>query len=384
MTKKTPKEIEAQAREMTAEIRRHLGDDHPRIKEYTDVPALVESLTEQYSAAHEPSRFQVMIRTDGVKRRLLSIIVDEKNPQNKTWKRKSVAIEDFYNAKEINSAFLIQREVFVGSTSSDADTYLNMGRIRGDGIAIVEAFLLQNTDLGKYEFSQENINKLREEAKKQKKKQGVEALVVVGSVSYDDGKSNAYVVESKKNEIVNERFWIDPSRGYVCPLVQYYDNKGVLVREFKASDFFHEKKSGLWFPLLYSEFITAHDGHPVERYEYRVNSSTLKANFSVSDDEFFIDVPEGTTIKAVDRTPEVRYEALRKGSLSLAKGGLDLEKLDWLNRTSDIAKNTNNGFSGQIGASRLVRILLFFVGIIVVLVTAFRFLKTKKKSDKGE
>jgi predicted GTPase len=94
--------------------------------------------------------------------------------------------------------------------------------MRGDGVPIVEAFFMRNTDLKKHVFSQENIDQYKAEVEKQKKIGSVIPLETQGVVLYDGGQYSAYIVESKKNGTVLERFWIDASRGYVCPLVQYY------------------------------------------------------------------------------------------------------------------------------------------------------------------
>ena len=68
---------------------------------------------------------------------------------------------------------------------------------------------------------------------------------VVGQVQYDKN-ALASVIESKmENGTVFERYHIDASRGFICPLVQIYDKKtGKLTEEYTSSEFFFHEKTG--------------------------------------------------------------------------------------------------------------------------------------------
>jgi uncharacterized membrane protein YidH (DUF202 family) len=378
-TKKTPEEIEAQARKMVEDIRQQLGDNHPSIKVYTDISGTIESLNRHYAQASTSSRFRVLYRADDAIRHCLSITVDEKNPKDQSWETRSVALEATRNFKEIISAFWFsqQREVIVGSMPSVSDIFLNMGRIRGDGISLVEAFFLQGGNIKKYEFSQEKINKFKAEIEKQRASGKIVPLITVSMIGYDEPLSKAFVVESSKAGVVMERFWIDASRGYVCPLVQYFTEKGELTYEYKASKFFLEKTSGLWFPAHYSEFESGQKNVASERRTYRLDPTSLKVNVPISDGEFFFDVPEETIVKdsRSKKTEPIRYKAVQKGSLSLTKGGLDLEKMNWLFRITDIDLNVKKKIS--VGAN-ILRILLIICGMTLILLAFFRLFKKKK------
>jgi hypothetical protein len=86
-----------------------------------------------------------------------------------------------------------------------------------------------------------------------------------------------------------QRYWIDASRGYVCPLIQFYDNSGKLTEEWKSSDYFLHEKSGLWFPVQYThtEFV-AEMGEIREQRRCQLDRETLRINQPVADAEFAI------------------------------------------------------------------------------------------------
>ncbi|GHT16820.1 hypothetical protein FACS1894189_1480 [Planctomycetales bacterium] len=369
---KSPQDIEKLAREIAAEQRQLLGDNHPRIKQLTDIPAIIASLNMQFS---KPSvdRFQVMYRADDVSRRLLSVTIDEKTVEQ-TWERKSEFIENYLGKKNINSAvhFSQMQEIVIETTHTNPEDFINMGRLRGDLLAVVEVFLMTGTNLSKHEFAQANIDKFRQEAEKQKASGLADPLIVAGLVEYDSSKSRAYVVESKKKGKVAERFWIDASLGYVCPLVQYFDDNGSLVQEYKASNYFLDERSGLWFPVLYTEFVAAQKGEQEVRREYRIDPKKLRANFPVADEEFCIDVQENTVISDVRKGQNTRFKAFEKGALSLAKNGLDLDNKDWLARTGESAVRVTPNPSRYV-----IPVILASIGTILIVFGLYRLWKQK-------
>ena len=74
--------------------------------------------------------------------------------------------------------------------------------------------------------------------------------------------------------------------------------------------------------------------------EFRKNLDFFIAgavNQPVSDRMFALDIPEGA--KVIDKRlggKETTYTAMDKGELSLAKGGLDLDKMKWLMQEGDL------------------------------------------------
>ena len=368
-------ELEKLAHQYASEIRQQLGDNHPRIKQMTDIPATVKSLNKQFNSPQE-ERFRVLYRVDDVSRRLAYVAVDAK--VDGRWEPKSEFIGDHKGKKDNVSAFYISNmsRVDVGNLYGGVEDFVNMGRLQGEILPAVEALLMMGTDLTRHEFAQANIDKFRQETEKQRATGKIDPLVLVGQTEYDKEGSNAYIVESKKNGIIAERFWIDPSHGYVCPLVQYFDDKGNMLKEYRSSGYFLEERSGLWFPTQYSEFTAAQKGNNEERFDYRINSGTLKANFPVADDAFCIEVKENLIVADSRNSRDgngVRYKAFQNGTLSLAKDGLDLDAMGWLARERGIT-------IGGLGTKSyvIVRMFLMVIGGIMVLLGLYRMRNGRK------
>jgi len=375
--KKSQDDLEKLARQYVAEIREQLGDDHPRIRQMTDIPATIESLNMQFNNPRE-ERFRLLYRADDVSRRLWSVAIDKK--VDGRWEQKSEFIGDYKGYKNHESAFLISdmSRVDVGNLSGSFEDIVNMGRLQGKMLPIVEAFFMMGTDLAKYEFAQANIDKFRQETEKQRTTGKVSPFILIGQTEYDREGSNAYVVESKQNGVIAERYWIDASRGYICPLVQYFDDKGKIVQEFKSSDYFLEERSGLWFPAQFSEFTAAQKGEPEERFDYRINPTTLRANFPVADEEFCINVRENLRVADQRYSRDgkgISYKAFENGTLSLAKGGLDLDKMTWLVNEGELEMKGSDG-----RFYRIVRAVFMSVGIILILFGLYRLWMRRKQN----
>lgn len=52
------------------------------------------------------------------------------------------------------------------------------------------------------------------------------------------------MIEIKYDGCVIDRFWIDSSRGYICPLVQCFNEDGSIDREGKSNRYFLHEKTG--------------------------------------------------------------------------------------------------------------------------------------------
>ena len=105
--------------------------------------------------------------------------------------------------------------------------------------------------------------------------------------------------------------------------------------------------------------------------EYRIDKSSLDVNFPIADDEFLVEIPEGATVNDGRKGKgSKRYKAIDKGVLSLGKGGLDLDKMDWLAPT-----NVSPLSSQPMAWWRIVCTILGIVFILLAL-----YLKVFKKS----
>jgi len=109
---------------------------------------------------------------------------------------------------------------------------------------------------------------------------------MAGTASYDDSET-ATIVEVKSGSQVLERFWIDTSREYICPLIQCFDERGKIEKECKSSNYFFHEESGLWYPENYEETLSL--PFPMKSV-YVLNRETFRLNHAVSDNMFAIDI----------------------------------------------------------------------------------------------
>jgi len=318
------------------------------------------------------SRFSVKYSAPSFSRKLLSLHIERLEEDSQKWEMETNVIEASVVGEKSTSEGAIffpqSRSADINDIGSYMEALLNFGRLKGPSALFALAIFLQDTNIEKYEFSEKNIAKFKEEREKQIQAGQAKTLQTVGTVMYDDD-ANAYIVESSINGKVIERYWIDVARGYVCPLIQYYDVNSKLLAEYKSREYFLHGKSGLWFPQVYEEMTADRDGKQ-EFKEYRINKTSVDINFPVTDDEFAIEIPDGTTvIDARQGKGSRRYVAVNNGVLSLGKGGLDLEKQKWLLLT-DLSPNLQ----------RFIFVRVFFVGIGTLLIMLGFYFKFCRKS----
>lgn len=193
------------------------------------------------------------------------------------------------------------------------------------------AALLHGTNPREFQFSRESVGLFKAKIAEIERGQKVGVYRLAGEQKYD-GDAFATVVESSKNLAGNvqvlQRYWIDPARGYVCPLIEFYDDAGLLTERWKSSDYFLHKPSGLWFPDVHVH--TRFDPKTrlfTEERTYRLNPDTLRINQPISDAEFMVQLPSKASVLDARTSTQVRYKVTEPITLSLAKGGLDLASM---------------------------------------------------------
>ncbi len=98
--------------------------------------------------------------------------------------------------------------------------------------------------------------------------------------------------------------------------------------EYRSEKFFEHRESGLWYPGVYQEkTFDDSTGETKDHWQMTTDKSTLKLNQPIADEEFSIDVLEGATIDDNRDSSRQAYRATKPGTLTLAKDGLDLEKM---------------------------------------------------------
>jgi hypothetical protein len=253
--------------------------------------------------------------------------------------------------------------------------FSRFGRMQGLPSVMASLVLLDGTPPDKFKFTSNGIKKLKSEIENiGKKDTSFVLLKVTGETFYDDSKSKAVIVESSYKGKVTQRYWIDASRGYVCPMIQIYEfNSDELLEQYKSSDYFLHQESGLWFPKRYSELRkNASTKSILEDADYLIDANTFWFNRKVSLKEFSIDIPENEFVVDNRNKNETKvYKSIEKGELTLVKSDFELEKMQWLER-----KTPPMEYVVQYNYWSLPRILCISVSIVLILLGIF--LKIKK------
>lgn len=264
-----------------------------------------------------------------------------------------------------------QREITINDSMPFAEPKVyQWGRIQGFYADAATVALLGNSNHDNHVFPEKEIEQFKKIAG-----QNPEAFILVGEESYDKD-AIAKVIEVKVKGRLLQRYWIDPSRGHVCPLVQIYNDKnGKILEEYKAMDYFLHEKSGLWFPKSYSYCSYNHnDGSVMIKKDFLIDTETFVLNQKISDNEFSLDVPENYYVSDERKKNKILYEAISNCSISLAKGGLDIEKIDCFRRIGVLSKK-NTGSS----LATFVRTILVIIGVLLILTGIYQKTRTKKQ-----
>jgi hypothetical protein len=214
----------------------------------------------------------------------------------------------------------------LGKTTYGVVEFQAFGRMQGTPSRFATAALLQNSDPDLFKFSHGAVEKFKADVAQLARPGTIDPYQLAGKTTYERG-AVAYIVETraKPADALLQRYWIDPSRGHVCPLIQLYDSQGRLVLEWRSASYFLHVESGLWFPAscIYTEY-SADTGAIRKRTDYRIDQNTLKLNQPVSDEEFTIQIPEGATVLDARGAKQRNYRAVKATTLSFAENGLDL------------------------------------------------------------
>lgn len=144
----------------------------------------------------------------------------------------------------------------------------------------------------------------------------------------------AKTLESRIGGKVVQRNVIVPDLGYISPLTQYYDYEtGNLTEEYTAKDFVMIGSAGLYWPMVCTE--AKYDrvtGNLIEKKSYHFQQLSLKLNQKMSPEDFSAAVRRGFTVLDGRGGKNDLFVAYKTGDLSLAPGGLDLEKKSWLRK----------------------------------------------------
>jgi hypothetical protein len=299
---------------------------------------------------------------------------EQYNEEQKIWGLQHFTIfEGSPNAGGVSVTYMRgSRSVNVTSVLPVQCEFQRYGRIQTKSSAFNSLLLsLTHAERKKYHFSDENIRKFKEEIMKQKNL----SIETTGTTTYDNT-ATATILEIKNGERVMERIWVDPLRGYICPLIQYFSEDGQSDEECISKNYFLHEKTGLWYPEYYEETgMRLPLGKTCN--VYRLNKETFQLNQTISVKMFALDIPEGT--KVYDKrnsNEEMNYIAVEAGVLSLEKGGFDLKKMKWLLREGDIYYNHVSK------KNQYFRLFSIVIGLLLVISSIYMKIRNYLKRNK--
>lgn len=265
------------------------------------------------------------------------------------------------------------RSVLIAPTFFNCCEFQTFGRIRGSIANLALGILLPGSLRDKFELTDENKNKFKQYTKDQGW-----TFQISATEKYDGG-DNADVVDILKDQKLIGRYWIDESRNYICPLSQSFDDSGKLNEEYRSSEYFFHEKSNLWFPALDVQNVILRPGDRQLSSEYKIHPETLQFNEKISDNEFSIDLAEGSDVIDIRNSErKEEYVAVTNGTLCLAKNGYEPTMLKWL-----VPKDSfQNYIPPKGGAYGWVRIVFMVVGATLILAMICVKLKYRKDISK--
>lgn len=265
------------------------------------------------------------------------------------------------------------KSVVLLPASSVAENILQLGQIRGEVASIIISSIYRTSSKQISGESEKALAEIKQIVAKSFADISVVILKVVGETNYDST-CRAIVVESESKKRTTHRYWIDPARGFLCPLVQRYDSEtGILIKEYRSENYFLHKQTGLWFPGRFEEStFEKKNGELVEKMEYLLKADTLKLNNPQGDSVFSVDVPEGFNVADARTANTKNYLAVEKGTLSFTQGGLDVDGMDWLRPI----EHSDGEYVPATNLRLYVRFILIVPGIL--LFSIWCFLQMKK------
>lgn len=226
------------------------------------------------------------------------------------------------------------RHAMVLDTVWASEEFQEFGRLQGEPSRAATALLLKGSNPSDFRFTPQGIASFMSTVAQMERGGTIAAYRRVGEERYD-GDAVAKVVESRKKsagkEQVLQRYWIDPARGYVCPLIELYDDSGRVTERWKSSDYFLHEPSGLWFPALHVHTtFRPKTALFAEERTYRLDPRALLINQAVGDADFAVHLPTGARVLDARNQAQVSYKATKPVTLSLVRGDLDLQSISEL------------------------------------------------------
>ena len=386
---KTPSKTK---KETQNEIDQIVNDSKKTLKEITD-ERLRKRIEETISLVPEA----IQARNSGERKSRVKILFDGNyysgpkrfevvnfDPVKKEWGKLQVAIRKDANKQGGNNV-LWDAAISQATLTKDnfgTDEFYAFGRLQGPAAKVTTLALqigLDENAPDRFAFLPSSVTALKNAMQENIDDGAILPYQLSGEVEYEPG-SFAYALETKaktKNGLqLTQRYLVDVSRAYICPLVQYYGEDGNLVLELKSKDYFMHEESGLWFPAYHrrAEYIPGSD-RIKELREYLINKETLKLNQEVSEEEFSIQVPPDAKVVDMRQEQSSRYRSTQPVTLSFAEGGLDLKAIPGLQ-----IEKTIKSRGSLDGNGRNLTLIVINVVVIAVLVAIISLKRARSKT----
>jgi hypothetical protein len=283
------------------------------------------------------------------------------------------------------------RHAMVLDTVWASEEFQAFGRLEGVPSGVATALLLQGSNPSEFRFTPQGIASFMSNVAQMERGGTIAAYRLVGEERYD-GDAVAQVVETRKKtagkDQVLQRYWIDPARGYVCPLIELFDESGRVAERWKSSDYFLHEPSGLWFPALHvhTTFQPKTELFAEER-TYRLDRRALLINQAVGDADFSVDLPTGARVLDARGQAQVTYKATKPLTLSLGRGDLDLQSIPGLvplstSRRDDRGPSLRLGWIGSVLKQNWLVVVNSV--ILTVLLGALAWKALRRRRDRYE
>ncbi|MDR0705431.1 MAG: hypothetical protein LBF88_10655 [Planctomycetaceae bacterium] len=251
-----------------------------------------------------------------------------------------------------------------------------LGRARGHRVASFTAlFLLSGTQkqMKDFSFNQSFIEQfiaLNDDLVKNTKTAGIR---VTGQRDFEG--SLVWVItipqptdKRIKNNKINGKtvIWVDPTRGYICPLIEEYVQDICVVR-YESSDYYQDKSSGIWFPrkTVDTEFDLV-TKEQLRRTVYEIIPEETDFNIPINNDEFVFPVSAGWTVTDRQSGRQTSYRVVRNTKLKFENGRIALH-----GNRDFIAESNTLPVNSLVNNDRLIRMFCIVIGVIFVLFALF-------------
>jgi len=187
--------------------------------------------------------------------------------------------------------------------------------------------LLSRNDGGIYIISDASIAAFKKECEKSR----ITFTLSKKREKYEEHYS-AYILEVYDKGQLQEQFWIDPDRGYICPKQLLFNpTDGTVVSEDVSENFILDKHSQKWFPQKVTS-STRIEGFTIYS-EVHLMPETLILNQPLPDSVFAMTIPKGMRVDDTrrDDNDKTTFIANQPGRLDLPTvDEKNLDALEWL------------------------------------------------------